>query len=222
MPFSPGTEKGEKSVMEQELVLLQQEELICKLITACMRREGFQMEGEEGTHFSSSDRVVLMAVTVMMTNGDQAEDLRHTLQYRMSPVALLQNDSAAATQRLCYNTRPIILAGRAKRIGRTMPRELPDISLGELTVCYNKRQVFLRGESIPMTRKEIDLLSCLTMHRNLVMTRAQLLESVWGYDFSGDARTVDTHIKRLRAKLQDYGRCILTIRGVGYRFVWEE
>lgn len=65
--------------MEQELVLLQQEEQICKLITACMRREGFQMEGEEGTHFSSSDRVVLMAVTVMMTNGDQAEDLQHTL-----------------------------------------------------------------------------------------------------------------------------------------------
>ena len=208
--------------MEQELVLLQQEEQICKLITACMRREGFQMEGEEVSPASSGDKVVLMALTVMMTSGDQVEELRQNLQYRMSPVALLQNNPQLERQHLYYNARPIILTGRIKRMGRTMPRELPDMQLGELTICYNKRQVQLRGEAIPMTRKELDLLSCLTMHRNLVLTRAQLLESVWGYDFSGDARTVDTHIKRLRAKLQDYGHCILTIRGVGYRFVWED
>ena len=80
------------------------------------------------------------------------------------------------------------------------------------------REVYVNGERASMTPKEYDLLFFLVKNKNLAMSRDKLLESVWGYDFFGDDRTVDTHIKMLRNSLGEYRKFIVTLRGMGYKF----
>ena len=90
-----------------------------------------------------------------------------------------------------------------------------------LTVSQTQYEVHFEGRKIEMPPKELEVLYFLASHPNQVFTREQLLEQVWGFDFFGDSRTVDVHIKRLREKLpgcEGYGWCLKTVWGVGYKF----
>lgn len=87
-----------------------------------------------------------------------------------------------------------------------------------LIIDYVSRIVTIDGMAISLSPKEYELLSYLVENQGIALTREQLLQNVWGYDFFGDDRTLDTHIKLLRRNLQDYSRFIATLRGVGYRF----
>lgn len=91
-------------------------------------------------------------------------------------------------------------------------------TLDGLVVDFEGRSVFVDGVPARMTPKEYDLLFYLVRNRNIALSRTKLLEEVWGYDFFGDDRTVDTHIKLLRANLGPYRDAIVTLRGVGYKF----
>ncbi|MDE6500644.1 MAG: response regulator transcription factor [Ruminococcus sp.] len=87
-----------------------------------------------------------------------------------------------------------------------------------LEVDISGREVYVDGKRASMTPKEYDLLFYLVKNKNIALSRDKLLEEVWGYDFFGDDRTVDTHIKMLRNSLGDYRRYIVTLRGLGYKF----
>ena len=87
-----------------------------------------------------------------------------------------------------------------------------------LEVNFSGRQVLVDGEPARLTPKEYELLFYLVRNRNVAVTRGQLLEKVWGYDFYGEDRTVDAHIKMLRANLGPYRKFIVTLRGMGYKF----
>lgn len=87
-----------------------------------------------------------------------------------------------------------------------------------LSIDMAGREVYVDGERVNMTPKEYDLLFYLVRNRGLALTRDKLLEKVWGYDFFGDDRTVDTHIKMLRSSLGEYRKFIVTLRGMGYKF----
>ena len=87
-----------------------------------------------------------------------------------------------------------------------------------LEVDISGREVYVNGEKASMTPKEYDLLFFLVKNKNIALSRDRLLEEVWGYDFFGDDRTVDTHIKMLRNSLGEYRRFIVTLRGLGYKF----
>jgi DNA-binding response OmpR family regulator len=89
---------------------------------------------------------------------------------------------------------------------------------GGLRVDITARIVYINGERVDMSPKEYDLLFYMLDNRNIALSREKLISEVWGYDFYGDARTLDTHIKLLRKSLGDYSRYIVTLRGVGYRF----
>ncbi|MBR6623060.1 MAG: response regulator transcription factor [Ruminococcus sp.] len=89
---------------------------------------------------------------------------------------------------------------------------------GGLEVNISGREVYVNGEKAAMTPKEYDLLFFLVKNRNIALSRDRLLEEVWGYDFFGDDRTVDTHIKMLRNSLKEYRSYIVTLRGMGYKF----
>ena len=92
---------------------------------------------------------------------------------------------------------------------------------GGLKADVTARIVYIDGKRIDMSPKEYDLFFYMLENRNIALTREKLLSEVWGYDFYGDARTLDTHIKLLRKSLGDYSRYIVTLRGVGYRFEGE-
>ena len=87
-----------------------------------------------------------------------------------------------------------------------------------LEVDISGREVYVNGEKASMTPKEYDLLFYLVRNKNIALSRDKLLEEVWGYDFFGDDRTVDTHIKMLRNSLGEYRKFIVTLRGMGYKF----
>lgn len=87
-----------------------------------------------------------------------------------------------------------------------------------LSVDFSARIVTIDGERIEMTPKEYDLFFYMVKNKGIALTREKLISEVWGYDFFGDERTLDTHIKLLRKSLGEYSRCIVTLRGVGYRF----
>ncbi len=89
---------------------------------------------------------------------------------------------------------------------------------GGLKADVTARLVYIHGERVEMSPKEYDLFFYMLENRNIALSREKLISEVWGYDFYGDARTLDTHIKLLRKSLGEYSRYIVTLRGVGYRF----
>lgn len=123
-----------------------------------------------------------------------------------------------------YVTKPfgmMELVSRIKAVLRrsgNAVRETQDIiTMGELEINTKKHEVTVAGEVVNLTLKEYELLKRLMKNPNIVMTRDCLLEDIWGYDFGGETRTVDVHVRTLRQKLGNCGDKIETVRGVGYR-----
>lgn len=112
--------------------------------------------------------------------------------------------------------RVAAVIGRTKKSDDSVSKKI--VTLEGLTVDFTARLVCVDGKKVEMTPKEYDLLFYLVRNRGIALTREKLITEVWGYDFYGDDRTLDTHIKLLRKSLGDYARFIVTLRGVGYRF----
>ncbi|MGI6730528.1 MAG: response regulator transcription factor [Anaerovoracaceae bacterium] len=104
----------------------------------------------------------------------------------------------------------------SRRNHSTPPQE--SLTFSGLEINMAARSVVIDGKKVDMTPKEYDLLFYLVQNRNIALTREKLLSDVWGYDFFGDDRTIDTHIKNLRNSLGPYRHYIVTLRGVGYKF----
>ncbi len=92
----------------------------------------------------------------------------------------------------------------------------------DLKVNFDARMVYVSGKEVKLTKKEYDLLLVLMRNKGLVISREKLLNEVWGFEFDGDYRTIDTHIKLLRADLKECGKYIKTVRGIGYKFEYKE
>ncbi len=149
------------------------------------------------------------------------------------PVLLVVTEGGLAAVNADWGVDDVILstAGPAElearlrltvgRLAKDDADELPDvIRNGDLTVDEASYTVKLRGRPLDLTYKEFELLKYLVQHPGRVFTRAQLLQEVWGYDYFGGTRTVDVHVRRLRAKLgAEHEQLIGTVRNVGYRFV---
>ena len=122
-----------------------------------------------------------------------------------------------------YLTKPfgiMELVSRVKALLRRSEKQAEKhemLILGGITVDCDKHTVTCDGEPVELTYKEYELLCCLMNNKGVVMTRDKLISTVWGYDFAGETRTVDMHIKTLRQKLGENGRRIITVRNVGYR-----
>ncbi|WP_170885455.1 response regulator transcription factor [Bacillus alkalicellulosilyticus] len=99
-----------------------------------------------------------------------------------------------------------------------------ELTFSNITVNMQEFKIFVEGQEVKMPPKEIELLHCFASNPNQVLSRQQLLDRVWGYEFDGDPRTIDVHIKRVRDKLASYSSLwsIITIRGIGYRFEEKE
>lgn len=113
------------------------------------------------------------------------------------------------------------LISRVKAVLRRVDRQKDErpqkVTNGPIEMDVKKHEILVNGESVQLTLKEFELLRRLLEHPNIVLTRSQLLEEIWGYDFDGETRTVDVHIRTLRQKLGEAGDRIETVRGVGYR-----
>lgn len=109
-----------------------------------------------------------------------------------------------------------------RRSGSNTESENEEYTAGPVYLCVTKHVVKVNGKEVKLTYKEFELLAMLMKHRDKVFERDEILEKIWGYDFDGENRTVDVHIRTLRSKLGDAGNIIETIRGVGYKIKGEQ
>lgn len=122
-----------------------------------------------------------------------------------------------------YVTKPFSMSVLYAKVSALIKRNQGNILAGDridcagITIILSQRKVFAGDREISLTPKEYALLKCLMQNRNMVLSREQLLVKCWGYDYDGEARAVDTHIKRLREKLGTYSDCIKTVIKAGYR-----
>ena len=156
--------------------------------------------------------------------------LRSTPAYRSLPVIMLtardsEFDKVSALNAGAddYVTKPFGVLELIARVRAVLRRSENLASreevyaIGPLSLSVPKRTLLLGEQSVPLTCKEFDLLTYLLRNRGVVLTRDQILSEVWGYDFDGESRTVDVHIRSLRSKLGEQSGLLETVRGVGYR-----
>ena len=196
------------------------------------------MDGASGLELAKKERPSLIILDLMlpeMDGKDVCRALKADPNTQSIPILML-TAKAEEVDRVIgfelgaddYVTKPFSpreLVLRVKAIQRR--KETPDerdktILVGDLLIDIDRHQVFVKKKPISLTSTEFKLLVELITNRGRVQTRERLLDKVWGYTYEGYARTVDTHIRRLREKLGSFGDSIETIRGVGYRFREED
>lgn len=164
--------------------------------------DGFEILHELRAQESGGKRLPVMLLTARAEDADQVRGLE-----------------GGADDYVTKPFSPIVLAARVrallKREGRT---GAPVEQFGALSINELRREVSVDGTAIDLTPKEYELLVYFKNNRAIALSRESILNAVWGYDYFGDLRTVDTHVKKLRAKLGDCGSMIATVRGYGYRF----
>ena len=188
-------------------------------------------DGEEALRLFAANSYALVVLDVMMPRLDGWGTLKQLRKSSQVPVILLTARDEEYDRLLGFelgvddyigkpfSPRELIARMKAllKRSG-AVQAEGKVFSFGELRVDSSARMVQINGESIYLSPKEFDLLAFFVSRPEVAFTRDQLLNHVWGYDFFGDARTVDTHVKSLREKLGAYRERIVTVWGTGYRF----
>jgi len=223
--------------MAKETVLVvDDEEHIIELARMYLEQEGFSVEGaRDGAQALRRIRTLkpaLVVLDLMLPEVDGWEVCRRTRAESEVPIIMLTARSddvdkivgleLGADDYLTKPFNPRELVARVKAILRRYERSIQPgkvIHLGQLTIDPASREVTLAGRPVKLRTKEFDLLHALAQHRGQVLSRNQLLDLVWGYDFYGETRTVDVHIAHLRNKLRGSEVEIETVRGVGYKLV---
>jgi DNA-binding response OmpR family regulator len=227
-------------VSKGEILVVDDESGIIRLISMYLEREGFQAvgvrTGAEALDAIARSSPALVILDIMLPDIDGWEVCREIRRVSDVPIIMLtaregDEDKIVGLEIGAddYVTKPFVpreLVARVKAILRraraTPAAESTNtlLDFGHLTIDTAKREVRLDGEIISLRAKEYDLLVELARRPGVVFTREKLLQDVWGYDFYGDSGTIDVHVRRLRAKLNDDSsnpRFIETVWGVGYR-----
>lgn len=196
-----------------------------------MKARGFE-DGRKFTEALAFETPELVLLDIMLPGEDGIEilkKLRNNAKTKNIPVIMVtakgsEYDKVVGldTGADDYITKPfgmMELVSRIKAVLRRTIREKTDTKyrVGNLSIDVEKHKVKVDGETVTLTLKEFELLEKLMKNRHIVLTRDRLLEEIWGYDFTGETRTVDVHVRTLRQKLGTAGELIETVRGVGYR-----
>lgn len=220
--------------METKILLVEDEDNIRKLVSSYLLKEGFKVveasDGEEAIiKFDGDMDFSLIILDVMMPKKDGYEVASYIRNASDVPILMLtardtETDeitgfNAGADEYISKPFSPRILVARIKNLlRRTSQNSMQDIEIDGISVKYRERLVLIDGEKAILTPKEFDLLYYLLQNKSIVLTRSQILSTVWNWDYFGDDRTVDTHIKCLRSKIGNYGKYIVTVRKIGYKF----
>jgi two-component system alkaline phosphatase synthesis response regulator PhoP len=222
--------------MVQKILVVDDEDNIRDLATLYLQKEGFSVDtavdGRDAVARFSIVGPQLVILDVMMPGMDGFEVCRELRREHDVPILMLtaRNDDVDKIVGLelgadDYMTKPFNpreLVARVKAILRRSEagkRPQSAMSVGNLAVDKARREARIGDRNLELRTKEFDLLVAFVENAGLVLTREQLLESVWGYEYAGETRTVDVHVQHLRSKLTGASVSIETLRGVGYKLV---
>ena len=223
---------------KQTILVVDDDPNIAQLVKLYLEKEGYEVtvetRGDEAVAAFQKNPPSLMLLDIMLPGMDGWQVCRAVRQTSNIPIIMLSAKDETFDKVLGlelgaddYVTKPFEgkeLVARVKAVLRRSAPAEPEkdtLSFPGLTISLEKYEVHFQGNVVEMPPKELEVLYFLAAHQNRVFTREQLLEQVWGFEFFGDSRTVDVHIKRLREKLQGseaLGWQIRTVWGVGYKF----
>ena len=225
----------------EHIVVIEDDENIRHLIDVTLDGFGYQVicfeDAESGLNFIQQNRVDLVIFDWMLPGMDglsAIQVLRKQKQYQFLPIIMLTAKDKEIDKIMGldfgaddYLTKPfsvLELAARIRSLLRRNQKEVMDeIMIGNMQINLNTRIVKINYQTIELTYKEFELLKYLVTNQQKVVTRNELFNTLWGYDFIGESRTLDVHINSLRKKIgSPYDDMIKVVRGVGYRFVVEE
>lgn len=222
--------------MKRNLLIVEDDPKIRKLLNIYFRDEGFNIleaeTGKDAIGIFKSEKIDLVILDVMLPEIDGMCVCTLFRETSDVPIIILTAKSqeedklkgfeCGADEYVTKPFSPKVLVARAHTI---LNRVDGKISKGKsifkaegLIVDFSSREVKVNDVPVILTRKEIDLLILLIQNKGILLTKEVILDKVWGFDYDGDPRTVDTHIKRLREKLKDHSNLIKTMRGRGYYF----
>ncbi|MBA4385536.1 MAG: DNA-binding response regulator [Anaerolinea sp.] len=220
-----------------KILIIDDEPSIHTVITAYLQAEGYEflsaMDGQTGLQIARTFKPDVIILDVMLPGMDGVEVLTN-LRRESNVYVIMLTARAEETDKIIglsvgaddYLTKPFSpreLIARIKAVLRrlqntsNMADSNSSIEFSHIHIDTSERRVWVDEQLIELTAVEFDLLVALAQHQGMVLTREQLLEKAWGYDYFGDTRVVDVHIGHVRQKLGE-DRFIETIRGVGYRF----
>ena len=210
------------------------DDLLRNLVKEVLEDEGYQVytaaDGQETVDiFWEHPEIALVILDIMMPKMDGIEVLQEIRERTDIPVLMLTALGDSSSELSClrngasdFVSKPFhydILVERVKNLLRlTKAQNLEKMELGMLEIDPVAHKVFVQKEEIILNNKEFQLLEFLVNNQNIVLSREKILDRIWGYDYEGDIRTIDTHVKMLRANLKEAGSYIKTIRGIGYSF----
>ena len=215
-----------------KILLVEDEANLRHIIASYLRKENYIVieagDGQQALEQFASDEFNLIILDVMLPKRNGFEVCKMIRTQSQVPVLMLtardtETDelmgfSCGADEYITKPFSPDILIARTKsllkRCNLLMENE---ICIEDLRINYRQRTAQYKEERLILTPKEFDLLYYLVNNRNIALSREQILNQVWGYDYYGDTRTVDTHIKCLRSKLGEFGEHISTVRKYGYK-----
>ena len=217
------------------ILVVEDDRAIRSLITTTLDTQGYRYHAVETGAASIleavSQRPDVMILDLGLPDMDGVDIIRKVREWSNLPIIVVSarsedQDKIGALDAGAddYVTKPfgmMELVSRIKAVLRRTQKDTQDpqdvIVLGDIEMNTKKHEVTADGEVVTLTLKEYELLKRLMKNPNIVMTRDCLLEDIWGYDFDGETRTVDVHVRTLRQKLGKSGEKIETVRGVGYR-----
>ena len=220
-----------------KILVVDDEFRIRQLIRKYAEFEGYEVEeatdGMQAIQICRQKEFDLIIMDVMMPELDGFSACREIRKFRDTPIIMLsargeEYDKIHGFELGSddYVVKPFSPKELMMRVGAVIKRsgkgdsaQKNDVfTYNGLEVDFSARTVAIDGKRVEMTPKEYDLFFYMVRNKGIALTREALISEVWGYDFFGDERTLDTHIKLLRKSLGDYSKCIVTLRGVGYRF----
>ncbi len=224
--------------MARKVLVVDDEPTLVAALRYNLERDGFQVleagDGESALHLARSQSPDLVILDVLLPGLDGFEVCRRLRRESAVPIIMLtakgeEMDRVVGLELGAddYVPKPFSMRELLARVRALLRRaegataQATSIVSGDLRLDLRRRQVFRNEVPLPLKPKEFDLLAFFMRHRGRAFSREELLEQVWGYDYAGDSRTVDVHVRWLREKIEETpGKPtrIITVRGLGYRF----
>ncbi len=218
-----------------KILVVDDESRMRKLVKDFLTKKDFVvMEAEDGAEavdlFFANKDISLIILDIMMPKMDGWQVCREIRQYSKVPIIMLTARSDERDELLGFELgvdeyiskpfSPKILVARVEAILRRTNQtgQAAVLEAGGILLDKSAHQVTIEGTTIELSYKEFELLTYFMENQGIALSREKILNSVWNYDYFGDARTIDTHVKKLRSKLKDKGEYIKTVWGMGYKF----
>lgn len=215
-----------------KILIADDEERWRRLVGDFLRNEGFKVieaaDGQEAVELVKSDSdISLVILDIMMPEMDGIEACQAIRAFSQIPIIMLtakDDEGSEVMGFVCgadeYIAKPVkfpVFIARVKALLKRSVTVRSTVEAAGICIDTDAHTVTVDGREIALTPREFELLLYVAQNKNIALSRQQILSAVWNFDYYGDARTVDTHIKNLRMKLGDHGAALKTVRGRGYK-----